>query len=247
VRAHRCDLLDPAATEVVEEIGAEILVHAAWYAEPGRFWDAAMENLEWIEATLRTFRSFARAGGRRAVVVGSGAERAVEHGGRTNIYAAAKHASQVALDAAARELGVALCWARVFQPYGPGEPAARLVPSVIDAISDLRPAECTTGAQVCDFVFVDDVGRALALLAGGSGDAVVDVGTGVGTTVETVARTIAELLGHPELVDLGAVAARDDTTAALVADVASLEATIGWVPDTGVRDGLARTIEERIR
>ena len=71
VRWHRADLLSSA--EIVAEVRPEVLVHLAWYVEPGRYWTAP-ENIQWVEASLALLRAFAGAGGRRAVVAGTSAE-----------------------------------------------------------------------------------------------------------------------------------------------------------------------------
>ena len=68
---HRCDLLDTAAaTTLVAEVRPTHLLHFAWYAVPGKFWDAA-ENAPWVEASLGLLAAFAGAGGRRATFAGS--------------------------------------------------------------------------------------------------------------------------------------------------------------------------------
>ena len=70
---HRLDLLteNPAAT--VQRVKADHLLHLAWYAEPGKFWNAP-ENLDWVAASIRLVREFSNAGGHRVVVAGSCAE-----------------------------------------------------------------------------------------------------------------------------------------------------------------------------
>src|ERR1700757_3789248 len=51
-----------AGAGVVERVEPEVLVHLAWYAEPGRFWRSE-ENLRWVSATLELLRRFAHADG----------------------------------------------------------------------------------------------------------------------------------------------------------------------------------------
>ena len=74
VRWHRLDLADEAAIErLIAEVAPEVLVHLAWYVEPGRFWNAP-ENVAWVEHSLALLRAFARCGGRRAFMLGTCAE-----------------------------------------------------------------------------------------------------------------------------------------------------------------------------
>ena len=127
---HRADLL--ASADIVTEVAPEVLVHLAWYVEPGRYWTAP-ENIRWLEASLALLRAFAGAGGRRAVVAGTSAEydwHAV--GGRCHeqrtplrpatLYGAAKHALHTAAAPYAEQAGFELAWGRIFFVYGPGEP-----------------------------------------------------------------------------------------------------------------------------
>ena len=57
--------------DFVGELEPEVLIHLAWYAKHGEFW-SSLENVAWVEATLALMRTFLAAGGRRAVLVGTG-------------------------------------------------------------------------------------------------------------------------------------------------------------------------------
>lgn len=76
VRWHHADLLacDSAAT-LMGEVGPSHLLHLAWYTQPRAYW-TALQNLDWVEASLRLLRAFGEVGGRRAVVSGTCAEYA---------------------------------------------------------------------------------------------------------------------------------------------------------------------------
>lgn len=78
VRWHRADLLAPESAEVlIREVQPSHLLHLAWYTQPGAYW-AALENLDWVQASLRLLRAFGEREGRRAVLVGTCAEYAWE-------------------------------------------------------------------------------------------------------------------------------------------------------------------------
>jgi nucleoside-diphosphate-sugar epimerase len=68
------DLLDPdATTRLVEELRPTHLLHFAWYAEPGAFWQSP-ENERWLAAGVHLLEAFAASGGTRAAVAGTCAE-----------------------------------------------------------------------------------------------------------------------------------------------------------------------------
>lgn len=242
------DLLDPRATErLVEEARADVLVHLAWYAEPGAFWTSD-ENLRWVGASLGLLHAFAAAGGRRAVVAGTCAEYDWSHAllseretplAPSTLYGECKHALH---RIAERWGGLSLAWGRVFFLYGPGEHPARLVSSVAGALARGEPAPCSSGEQVRDFLHVADVGRAFAALAGSEVEGPVNVASGEGVSVRDVVTTLGELAGRPELIQLGALPQRSGEPPELVGHAARLRDELGFTPAIGLREGLERTV-----
>jgi nucleoside-diphosphate-sugar epimerase len=81
---HRRNLLQPGcATALVRQLRPQSLLHLAWYAVPGKFWEAR-ENLEWLRASLELFVSFADNGGKRFVAAGTCAEYEWDNGKQGN-------------------------------------------------------------------------------------------------------------------------------------------------------------------
>jgi nucleoside-diphosphate-sugar epimerase len=71
VRWHRADLLAPgAAAALVGEVEPTHLLHMAWYTKPGAYW-SALDNFDWLYASLQLLRAFGERGGRRAVIAGT--------------------------------------------------------------------------------------------------------------------------------------------------------------------------------
>lgn len=78
VRWHRADLLAPeSAGTLMREVRPSHLLHMAWYTRPGTSW-TAIENLDWVQASLRLLRAFGELEGRRVVLAGTCAEYAWE-------------------------------------------------------------------------------------------------------------------------------------------------------------------------
>src|SRR5438876_9044223 len=58
VHWHRIDMLQPGhTTELLRQLRPQYLLHLAWYAAPGKFWEAR-ENLEWVRASLELLAAF---------------------------------------------------------------------------------------------------------------------------------------------------------------------------------------------
>jgi nucleoside-diphosphate-sugar epimerase len=231
----------------------DVLVHLAWYVEPGRYWTAP-ENIRWVEASLALLRAFAAAGGRRAVVAGTSAEydwRAVEERIEeqrtplrpTTLYGAAKHALHTAAAAYAEQAGFELAWGRIFFVYGPGEPAGRLVPSVATGLLAGEPVPTTRGDQIRDFMHVEDVAAAFAALAHDHTTGAVNIASGEPARVGDVVDMLAAQAGRPELLRPGALPDREGDPLRLVADVRRLREEVGFVPLIALPEGLARTLE----
>ncbi|HZT94269.1 MAG TPA: NAD(P)-dependent oxidoreductase [Gaiellaceae bacterium] len=247
---HRGDLLDAEKTgALVAEIRPSHLLHLAWYTEHGRFWDAP-ENLDWAAATLRLARSFHAAGGERLVAAGTCAEYEWKDeccDDRTplrpsTLYGAAKDATRRVLEAYATLTGLSFAWGRVFFPFGPGEQSPRVIAAAARAAAMGEPMSCSSGDQVRDFLYVEDVASAFAALSTSDATGCFDIGSGKGTPLRTVLCTLEELAGRKDIMRFGEIPPRDEP-ASIVADVRRLRDEVGWRPAYELREGLERTLE----
>jgi nucleoside-diphosphate-sugar epimerase len=251
---HAADLLDAASRDaLVAEVEPTHLLHLAWYAEPGRFWTAP-ENLAWAEASLALYGAFAARGGRRAVLAGSCAEYdwsgGVCHEEATplrpaTLYGAAKHAVGSTVTAHGAEHGPSTAWGRVFFLYGPGEPAAKLVASVLRALLDGRRAPVTHGRQVRDFLHVADVAGAFAaLVARDDVIGAVNVASGVPVSLRELLSIAEARLGTRGLVAYGEREAPPGEPPVIVADVTRLREEAGFTPAHTLESGLDDAIAD---
>lgn len=142
---------------------------------------------------------------------------------------------------------------RISNPYGshiPGDPA-RVGYGVVNAFVDRAMAGETIplyggGGQLRDFVFVDDVVRAvlLAAVTPAVWGRATNIGSGVGVSLRDVAEAVVAEVGS------GAV----DTSAPWPADAAAVETgdfyfdvsrareVLGWVPEVGLTEGVGRLV-----
>jgi nucleoside-diphosphate-sugar epimerase len=73
-KIHFADLLNDAHLDaLMREVKPSHLLHFAWIATPGLYWNSA-ENYRWLAASERLLRTFHAQGGSRAVMAGSCAE-----------------------------------------------------------------------------------------------------------------------------------------------------------------------------
>lgn len=252
VTFHPCDLLtEGEAARVVAAIEPTHLLHLAWNAVPGKFW-SDLDNLDWVAASLRLYRAFAAAGGRRAVLAGTCAEYDWSHAELSEtatplvphtLYGKAKNAFRELAQSAAGPLGLEMAWGRIFFLYGPHEAAARLVPDVVTSLLREQPALCSHGRQERDFMHVADVAGAFVALLESGYTGPVNIASGDARPLAEVIGSIAALIGRPELVRLGARQAPAGDPPRLAADVRVLFDEVGFRPRFDLESGLKETVE----
>ncbi|WP_037515077.1 NAD-dependent epimerase/dehydratase family protein [Sphingopyxis sp. LC81] len=117
--------------------------------------------------------------------------------------------------------------ARLFGVYGPGEAPGRLLPALIERLRNAQPVPLSDGAQLRDFIHVDDVCTALSAFAAApekQSPAISNIGTGAGVTVREVCERVANILGAaPDLLQFGALPRRAVDQDCLVADVQRMQ------------------------
>ena len=248
---HTANLLDISDTKrLIETVQPTHLLHMAWYVEHGKFW-TALDNTRWVEASLALLREFIVSGGQRVVTTGTCSEYETGHAicledetpcRPATLYGACKYALSVMQSALCRQAGVSQAWPRIFFLYGQGEPERKLVSSVIASLLKGEIAATTHGAQIRDFLYVEDVARAVVAVLDSSVEGAVNIGSGEPVSQKQVVETIARLIGRPELLRLGAVPASQNEPERLVPEVARLRST-GFTPKHTLDAGLELTIE----
>jgi nucleoside-diphosphate-sugar epimerase len=249
---HVVDLFDyERVTALIAAIRPSHLLHLAWVTEPGKYWSSP-ENLLWVSASLHLILEFARRGGRRVVIAGSCAEYDWRSGGVFNecqspitpatLYGTSKDALRRIVGHYCSQSGISFAWARLFFMYGPGEHPSKLVASMIRAGLAAQSVPCSAGLQQRDFMYVSDVGCALAALLLAEVQGPVNIGTGRAVAVREVVRVVEELLGRPGIAQIGALPTAPDEPPLVVADPRRLEGEVGYRPRVDLRAGLEQSI-----
>jgi nucleoside-diphosphate-sugar epimerase len=256
VDVRHADLTDPGAVEaLVATVKPTHLLHFAWIATPGLYWQSE-ENYRWLSASRHLLAAFARSGGERAVMAGSCAEYdwsrvAVCHersspladeSGTATPYAACKIAMQRSLEEFSASHGLSSAWGRIFFQYGPGEHRDRLIASVILSLLAGREARCTHGRQIRSFLHVEDVGAAFAALLTSAVQGPVNIGSGDRIAIAEVLQRLAEDIGRPELLKLGARLAPPGEPPVLMPDIDRLAGEVSWGPRRPLDEGLKDTV-----
>lgn len=192
--------------------GVDIIVHAAWYAKPGRYLEA-VENLACLSGTLALAQGAADAGVGRFVGLGTCFEYDLAGGEplavdapllpRT-LYAATKAASYLALQAFFAGQPAGFAWCRLFYLYGEGEDERRFVPYLRRCLADGVPAELTEGTQVRDYLDVRDAGAQIAEAALSDRQGALNICSGMPVSLRALAERLADAQGRRDLLRFGA-------------------------------------------
>lgn len=190
--------------------GVDTVIHAAWYAEPGKYLQSP-KNLECLTGSLRLAQGAVEAKVRRFVGIGTCFEYDFSPGylsvetplEPSTPYAASKAAAYLALSQYLPQLGLEFAWCRLFYLYGEGEDERRLVPYLRARLAAGEPVELTSGKQVRDYLDVREAGRMIADSALGSAQGPVNICSGVPVTVRAFAERIADEYGRRDLLRFG--------------------------------------------
>jgi dTDP-6-deoxy-L-talose 4-dehydrogenase (NAD+) len=191
--------------------GVDVVVHAAWYAEPGVYLQSP-KNEACLAGTLELARGASAAKVRRFVGVGTCFEYDISDRPLTTQsplrpltpYAVAKVQAFRALSELLPSRGVAFAWCRLFYLYGEGEDARRLVPTLRRRLAAGEPVDMTSGEQVRDFIDVAEAGAMIADAALGDVAGPVNICSGVPITIRALAERIADEYGRRDLLRFGA-------------------------------------------
>jgi nucleoside-diphosphate-sugar epimerase len=191
--------------------GIDVVVHLAWYAEPGKY-QLSAKNMDCLIGTLCMGRAAAVSGVKRFVGVGTcfeylPSEKPLSTDSQlapSSPYAACKAAAYFALSQTLPQTDVEFVWCRLFYLYGEGEDSQRLVSNLRQSLSEGRTADLTSGNQVRDFLDVREAGCHIAEIALSNQSGAVNVCSGRAVTVRELAESIADEYGRRDLLNFGA-------------------------------------------
>jgi len=254
---HFADLLDDSQVDdLMSEARPTHLLHFAWIATPGLYWQSA-ENFRWAAASEHLLRSFGARGGGRVVMAGSCAEydwsrveecdelcSPLANDGTAPLspYAACKIGLQRTLADVGRREHLSTAWGRIFFQFGPHEHPDRLVPFVICNLLQGREAPCSHGRQIRSFLHVADVGAAFAAVLDSELEGPVNIGSGERVALADLLGRIGRQIGCADLLRLGARPAPPHEPPVLVPEVRRLLEEARWRPRLTLNEALSDTI-----
>lgn len=223
-----------STAELAAQVGAASVgraIHLGWYSDPSDCMTNEAENAASFCSAVELVTHLlgrARLAGSpvpHVVLVGSWWELAYPHSAYGRLKARLARLATEGLS----PVGMRWAWARLQTVVGPGEHPGRVLPTVARALAAGQPVDLSPGAQVRDYLDVDDAAAALCSASSYEVEGVYDVGTGSGTTLGAMCREVAAQLGAPEsLLRFGARPYIRGECMEAVADPGPLARATGW-------------------
>ena len=164
--------------------------------------------------------------------------------GPRGVYDEAKRYAEALTMAYHRQQGVDTAIVRIFNTYGPRMRAhdGRAIPTFLRQALEDRPLTVFgDGSQTRSFCYVDDLVSGLVALMKSDVHLPVNIGNPDEYTLLQLAETVIEVSGSNSEIVFEALPVDDPQVRQ--PDISRASEVLGWGPETGLADGLARTIE----
>lgn len=161
-----------------------------------------------------------------------------------NPYVLTKHAATCLMRQFARHYRGAVCFAKLYQVYGPGDDSAKLIPYTLECLRSGLTARLGSGRGRRDWLYISDLASGLiaAWHAASAGQlSEYDLGSGDLVPIQDVLLKIASIMHCPEArLDFNSQRDRGDQDIACKAE----KWPDGWRPGVSLDDGLVRLCRE---
>lgn len=133
---------------------------------------------------------------------------------------------------------------RLFTPFGPWEPAHRLIPSIVRAAQRGERVQLSSGDSERDFCFAPDVIDAMMRSATAPVPAAsaINICSGTAIRVREVASLTLAAMGYPVEIRERPGSARPDEIGRMSGSNGSAAELLGWKPSTPLVEGIERTV-----
>lgn len=158
-------------------------------------------------------------------------------------YGMAKLCAGQMTRALCREFGIRHIWPRIVSIYGKNDAPKTLVNVLINTLQKGDRPKLTAGEQIWDYLYADDAGEALYLMAEkGKDGAVYVLGSGKSRKLKDFMMDIRDIVNKDIPLGFGEIPYLPDQAMHLEADVENLTRDTGWKPRTDFKTGISRML-----
>lgn len=134
-------------------------------------------------------------------------------------------------------------WLRLFSCYGPMDNPIWLIPYVIRELLANKTPLLTEGFQQWDYLYIDDVVKAIMASISIKESGVFNLGSGLSVSIREVVGVIYDIINPGVKPFFGTLSVRKDQQHYLQADITKLLAKNVWKPSISLIEGLLKTIQ----
>lgn len=248
------DIRDALETPFAES-RPEVVIHlAAQVSVPQSVADPAEDVAVNVTGSANVLQTAARFGVRKIIMISSAAVYGAPHSlplredaplAPLTPYGLSKMVGEMYTRLLCAQYGMAYTVLRPANVYGPRQTAGgdgAVIPSFLERFAQGRdPIIHGDGLQTRDFIYVQDVARAVVAALAAGDNRTFNVSTGAPVSVLDAWRAIAQLLGWQGEPRFGPPRAGDIRHSVLSSSAA--QETLAWRPSVTWTEGLARTVE----
>lgn len=229
----------------------DVFYHLAWAGSAGPVrgdYDLQLKNIHWTLDAVNAAKSI---GCLKFIGIGTLAEFDVNaytplEGSTPNAvscYGAAKIAAHYMSKAECNRIGIDHVWARLTNIYGIGNYTSNFVNFAAKIMLTGQPANFTTGEQMYDFAYIDDIAQGLYCLGeNGKKNVAYYVGSTKPAKLKEFIRIIRDEIDPTISLHLGAVPFHGVAHPENVFDCSRLVEDTGYQPRILFRDGIKKTV-----
>ena len=158
-------------------------------------------------------------------------------------YGKAKLKAYETLKIMARENNMKFIWTRIFSVYGVYDYKGTLVMSALDKMKNNESMLLTQCIQNWDFIYVEDVARAMYLLANTSCmDGIYNIASGKSRQLKDFVIDMKEICKSTSELQFGAVPYNSEGVISFEPIVDKLKQNLGWACEMNFKDGIKKML-----
>lgn len=233
----------------VKNFQPDAAIHLAWEGIPDYGVNKSIKNFKY---GLNLFEELAEIGCKKIICTGSCWEYGQNQGKLSedfptrpsNAFTAAKNALHWLGREIAKENDMQFIWTRLFYVYGPGQKESSLIPYIIKCIKEGKKPEIKTPLARNDFIYVDDVARAIvAILENCNQSSAYNIGSGYSISIQDIIKIAYSELNLKYKVKDKFFNIENIYSDNFWADISKIKKEIGWEPKITIKEGIQKIIE----
>ncbi len=250
IKKMECNLDELHSINVLEKYN--VFIHLAWDCKSIEERNDVDKQYRNVKYTLDAVKLAKKLGCEKFIGIGSQAEYGRVEGkispktptNPENAYGIAKLSSGIFSRILANQLEIEHIWTRVFSIYGPYDRKETMIISSINSMLNGNSPEYTKAEQKWDYLYSEDVARALCLIAEkGKNNSIYCIGSGYQRPLREYIEEIKNQINPNLKLKIGAKEYSPNQVMNLCADISDLTRDTGFVPEISFEEGIKRTIK----